>query len=224
MANKKPKIKNKQNKGTAVENDKVKGRGKNQETVSGNQKIREVKGSLRHLRVSPRKIRLMARVVKGMPVEEAKAQLITSPKRSSVHILKLLESVMANAENNFNMNSKNLFIKKIRVDKAPTLKRWMPRARGAVGMIKKEGSHVLLVLGENETQYGSRFIIPSKEVKEQAKKEKSKKKKGQEKKKTGSREEEKDKSKSRPLEPKVEQKPKSKKQGGLKKFFRRKSM
>lgn len=108
----------------------------------------EVKASLKYLRISPRKTRLVAGLLKGLSVQEAEAQLIFSKKRSSEPIIKLLKSAIKNAENNFHLNKDNLFIKSVRVDEGPALKRQRPRARGAVYMIKKRTSHIYLILGE----------------------------------------------------------------------------
>ena len=108
----------------------------------------EVKASLKYLKISPRKTRLIAGLLKGLSVQEAEAQLIYNKKRSSEPIMKLLKSVVSNAENNFHLNKDNLFIKLIRVDEGPALKRYRPRARGAVYTIKKRNSHINIVLDE----------------------------------------------------------------------------
>jgi len=114
----------------------------------------EVKASLKYLKISPRKTRLVAGLLKGLSVQEAEAQLRYNKKRSSEPIMKLLKSVVNNAENNFRLNKDNLFIKSIRVDEGPALKRYRPRARGAVYTIKKRTSHINIILDE---------IIPSKQ-------------------------------------------------------------
>lgn len=106
----------------------------------------EVKASLKYLRISPRKVRLVANLIKGLTVEEAEAQLFYNSKRSSKDILKLLRSAVANAEHNFHLEKKNLYISSIRVNGGPTLKRWSPRARGSAYTIKKRSSHILLAL------------------------------------------------------------------------------
>jgi len=108
----------------------------------------EVKASLKYLKISPRKTRLIAGLLKGLSVQEAEAQLMYNKKRGSGPIMKLLKSVVSNAENNFHLNKENLFIKLIRVDEGPALKRYRPRARGAVNTIKKRTSHISIVLDE----------------------------------------------------------------------------
>jgi len=108
----------------------------------------EVKASLKYLKISPRKTRLVTGLLKGLSVPEAEAQLMYNKKRSSESIMKLLKSVVSDAENNFHLNKDNLFIKSIRVDEGPALKRYRPRARGAVYTIKKRTSHINIILDE----------------------------------------------------------------------------
>ncbi len=167
----------------------------------------EVTAKLRYLRIAPRKTRAVAQLIKGLPVNEAEAQLIASPKRASLPLLKLLRSAMANAQNNHKLDLEKLFVKEIRVDQGPRLKRWMPRARGAVSLIEKKMSHVTLVLGINENLKPPRFKIIE-EKKEKPKKEKIKPK--AEKKETPKPQEEKEKLKEE--------------KKGLFKIFRRKSI
>jgi large subunit ribosomal protein L22 len=108
----------------------------------------EVKASLKHLRTAPRKTRLVASLVRGLKVSKAVDQLKFSDKKVSKSILKLLESAIANAVNNYNLDKDNLIIKEIKVDEGKTLKRWMPRAYGRATVIRKRMSHVSLILSE----------------------------------------------------------------------------
>jgi len=108
----------------------------------------EVKASLKYLRISPRKTRLVVDLIKGLSAKEAEKQLIHLPKRSSQSVLKLLKSAIANAESNFQLSKDNLYVKSARVDEGPALKRWRPRARGAAYVIKKRTSHVFIILDE----------------------------------------------------------------------------
>ncbi len=110
----------------------------------------EVKAQLNYFRVSPRKTRTIAQLVVGLPVNAALTQLMFARKRSAPALVKLLKSAIANAKNNFRLDPKNLFIKELRIDEAPPLKRHMPRARGRATPIKKRGSHVSLVLEESQ--------------------------------------------------------------------------
>ena len=108
----------------------------------------EVKASLKYLRISPRKVRLVADLIRGLSVKVAEANLLHISKRSGKPLLKLLKSAIANAEHNFDLNQNNLFVRAIRVDEGPALKRWRPRARGAAFPIRKRTSHIFLTLKE----------------------------------------------------------------------------
>lgn len=106
----------------------------------------EVKAQLKQLRIAPRKVRLVANLIKGMNVENARYQLEYSTKKSSKNILTLLNSAVANAKNNHKLVENNLYISKIIVNGGAVLKRSMPRAMGRAFPIKKRMSHVMLVL------------------------------------------------------------------------------
>lgn len=106
----------------------------------------EVKASLRNLRIAPRKVRLVADLVRGKSVAEAKLQLAFNKKRASEPVLKLINSAVANADHNFNIDTATLRIKSIMVDQGPMLKRFMPRAFGRAAEIQKRMSHIRLVL------------------------------------------------------------------------------
>jgi len=108
----------------------------------------EVKAKLRFLRMSPKKVRLVADVIRGLSVTKAGHQLEFSSKKSSRPLLKLLNSAIANAENNFKLERDNLFVKTITVDQGPTLMRWRPRAFGRATPIRKKSSHINIILGE----------------------------------------------------------------------------
>ncbi|MBI4837504.1 MAG: 50S ribosomal protein L22 [Candidatus Portnoybacteria bacterium] len=115
----------------------------------------EVKASLKNLRMSPRKVRLVTGLIKGMDVVEARTQLRFLNKKASGPIAKLLDSAIANAKNNFNIGEnigeeekRNLYIASILVNQGNILKRWMPRAFGRTAPIMKRTSHIVLVLRE----------------------------------------------------------------------------
>jgi large subunit ribosomal protein L22 len=108
----------------------------------------EIKASLNHLRMSPRKARLVLDVVRKMPIEKALEQLQFLNKLAAEPIKKLIESAIANAEHNFNIERSNLYIKEIKADGGMTLKRWMPRAHGRATTIRKRSCHIKLVLAE----------------------------------------------------------------------------
>ncbi len=116
-----------------------------------------MQASLSNLRISPRKVRLVANLVKGRTVKEALSNLNCLVKRSSQPIAKLINSAVANALTNANSNNSrtkidkdSLVIKELRVDKGQVLKRQMPRAFGRASRINKRGSRVEVVL-ENKT-------------------------------------------------------------------------
>jgi len=110
----------------------------------------ESRAYLKQLRISPRKVRLVADTVRGASVQDARKTLGVLIKRSSEPMLKLLNSAVANAENNFKMVESNLYVSKIFVDEGPVFKRWMPRAMGRATEILKRTSHITIILGELE--------------------------------------------------------------------------
>ena len=107
-----------------------------------------VTAKLRYLRIAPRKVRLVVNLIRGKPVEEAQTILSFTIKKATISLLKLLNSAVASAKNNFQLDPTNLFISKITVDEGPKYKRWRPRARGQVSEIQKKTSHVTLILDE----------------------------------------------------------------------------
>lgn len=110
----------------------------------------QVIAKLNYLRISPRKVRLVANLIKGMDVEEAETQLRFLTKRASKPLLKLLKSAVSNALHNFNIPKENLYIHNILVNEGPSLKRYMPRAMGRADLILKRTSHITIILQEKE--------------------------------------------------------------------------
>ena len=108
----------------------------------------EVRASLRHIRMSPQKVRLVLDVVRGKPAREALSILKFLPHRAARPVAATVRSAMANAENNFNMDPDELVITRCWADEGRTLKRWRPRARGAVNQILKRSSHIAVVVAE----------------------------------------------------------------------------
>jgi len=107
-----------------------------------------MKASLLNYRQSPRKVRLVANLIKGKKVSDAEVALSFLVKRASLPISKLLQSAVSNAKQNNGLEKENLFIKNLTVDKGIVMKRFMPRARGMSSPINKRTSHILLVLEE----------------------------------------------------------------------------
>lgn len=108
----------------------------------------QVTAQLNFLRIAPRKVRLVAKGLKGLPVARAEAQLNFMVKRSSGPLAKLLKSAISNAENNFGLVKENLLVKDLIVNEGVKIKRFMPRAMGQAGMIQKKSSHIKIVLEE----------------------------------------------------------------------------
>jgi large subunit ribosomal protein L22 len=102
----------------------------------------------RYVRVAPRKARLIADEIRGKHVDEAFRILAFSNKRAARFIWKALTSCVANAERNLRMDRSKLYVREIRIDEGPTLKRWRPRAFGRAGMVRKRTSHITVVVAE----------------------------------------------------------------------------
>ena len=109
---------------------------------------KEAKAIARHIRIAPRKIRVVIDLIRGQNIGAAYATLKFTPKIGSEILLKLLESAVANAEHNYDMNSDKLFVAAAYVDQGPTLKRIHPRSRGQAFKILKRSSHVTVVVQE----------------------------------------------------------------------------
>lgn len=108
----------------------------------------DVTAHLRNLRMSPRKVRLVADLVRGLPVGEADAQLAYLSRAAALPLRKLLASAVANAEHNAKLSRANLYVGQIAVNQGPTLKRFRPRAFGRAAAIRKRSCHVHVVLME----------------------------------------------------------------------------
>ncbi len=100
----------------------------------------------KYIRQSPYKLRLVLNLIRGLPVYEALDILKFTKRKASDEITKVIQSAMANAENNFGLNSSDLYISKAIADEGPTLKRFRPRARGRAGRINKRTSHLIIEL------------------------------------------------------------------------------
>ncbi|MCS6858713.1 MAG: 50S ribosomal protein L22 [Abditibacteriales bacterium] len=105
---------------------------------------------LRHVRMSPFKVRRVANLVRGKSVDEAQRILAVSPQRASGVLAKVIKSAAANAETNEQLDRESLYITAIYVDEGPTWKRFLPRARGRADRILKRTSHITVVVDERE--------------------------------------------------------------------------
>ena len=109
-----------------------------------------VRASARYLRTAPRKVRLVADQVRGLPVPEARTLLDFSPRGAARDVGKLVASAAANAENNHELVGDDLRIYAIAADEGPTLKRFRPRAMGRATRIRKRTSHLTIELVAKE--------------------------------------------------------------------------
>jgi len=112
--------------------------------------MQEITAQLNYLRIAPRKTRLVADLIRGKNVKEAKRLLGFCLKRGAGPIKKLLDSAIANAKNNFNIENVDDYRVVVKVDEGPKLKRWRSRARGRAMEIQKKTSHTTLVLRKKE--------------------------------------------------------------------------
>ena len=108
----------------------------------------KVTAQLKNFRIAPRKVRLLAEVLRGYDVDEALLNLKHTIKRSTDPLTQLLGSAIANAENNFGLDRRNLYVSDFQVGEATRLKRWMPRAFGRATPIIKRSSHITIVVDE----------------------------------------------------------------------------
>jgi large subunit ribosomal protein L22 len=106
------------------------------------------KANVKHIRIAPRKVRLVVDLIRGKKVGEAISILRHTPRAASPVVEKLLNSAIANAEHNYSMNAENLVITEAYVDQGPTIKRFRPRAMGRASRINKRTSHITLVVAE----------------------------------------------------------------------------
>ena len=106
--------------------------------------------TLKYARISSRKVKIVADLIRGKSAEEALAIVKFTPKASSAIIEKLLKSAIANAENNHGMKSNKLYVAEIYANQGPTLRRIRPAAKGSAVRIRKRTSHITIVLKERD--------------------------------------------------------------------------
>lgn len=110
----------------------------------------EAKATARFIRISSRKINYVIDLVRNKPLEEAIDILTLTPKAAAAPIRKVLESAVANATENFDMDEGDLFISSIYVNEGPTMKRFRPRARGRAARIRKRTSHITAIVSDGK--------------------------------------------------------------------------
>jgi len=109
-----------------------------------------VNATAKYVRVSPRKAGDVAQLIRGKRVTEAKAILMLSPRAAAKLVGKVLDSAVANAENNQNLDADDLYVVQAYVNGGPTLKRFQPRAMGRASRIRKRTSHITVCVGEKK--------------------------------------------------------------------------
>ena len=110
----------------------------------------EAKAVARFVRIAPRKVRQVANEIKGKAVDEALQILEFTPRAAAEVLQKVLNSAVANAENNYDLDRSNLVVAKAYVDQGPTLKRFRARAQGRAAAIRKRTSHITIIVEEKE--------------------------------------------------------------------------
>ncbi|NBV89908.1 MAG: 50S ribosomal protein L22 [Actinobacteria bacterium] len=118
--------------------------------------INSARASARFVRVTPQKARRVINLIRGMSATEAQTLLRFAPQSASEPIGKVLDSAVANATNNFNLDPRTLVIAEAYVDEGPTMKRFRPRAQGRAGAIMKRTSHITVVVESVESGSGKK--------------------------------------------------------------------
>ncbi len=127
----------------------------------------EVTAKANTIRMSPRKVRLVIDVIRGMDVARAQTQLQFIKKAACLPVLKLLNSAIANAEHNFDIAKETLYVKTITADGGPVLHRWTPKAMGRSAPIRKRTSHITIILDQRaaKAKKGEKKVAEVKEAK-----------------------------------------------------------
>jgi len=110
--------------------------------------VKDAKAHLKYVRISPRKVKIVLDLIRGKEVGKAIGILKTTPKIAAEHLYKLLNSAIANAENNHKMDPAKLFVSECFVCPGPIMKRAMPRAQGRTYRINKRSSHITIAVRE----------------------------------------------------------------------------
>ncbi len=119
-------------------------------SVERQQADNEAMAYCRNLRTSPQKLNLLAESIRGMDCEKALAELKFSRRRIAIDVRKVLESAIANAENNHQLDVDRLYVSEATVGKSMVMKRWRARARGRVGRIEKPFSNIRVIVRERQ--------------------------------------------------------------------------
>ena len=106
------------------------------------------RATAKYIRVTPRKVKIVVDLIRGKQVDQALAILAYTPKSAAPVALKVLNSAIANAENNLEMDRSSLYVAEAYANQGPTLKRYWARSHGRADMIKKHTSHITIVLDQ----------------------------------------------------------------------------
>ena len=106
------------------------------------------RATAKYIRVTPRKVKIVVDLIRGKQVDQALAILAYTPKSAAPYVEKLLNSAIANAENNLEMDRASLYVAEVYANQGPTLKRYWARSHGRADMIKKHTSHITIVLDQ----------------------------------------------------------------------------
>ena len=109
-----------------------------------------VKATAKYVRISPRKVREVVDLIRGKSVADARTTLVFTNRGATEAVSKVLNSAVANAEHNNNLDAANLYVAEAFVDEGPTLKRWQFRAMGRVYRIRKRSSHITIAVDQRE--------------------------------------------------------------------------
>ena len=110
----------------------------------------EARAQARFVRVTPMKARRVIDLIRGLPAEQAQAVLTFAPQAASEPVGKVLNSAIANATNNHDLDARTLVVTEAYVDEGPTMKRFRPRAQGRASRINKRTSHITVVVSQPE--------------------------------------------------------------------------
>jgi len=114
------------------------------------EQVTSAQATAKTVRIAARKVRLVIDLIRGKSVAEALAILQFTPRGASPVVAKVLNSAIANAENNFDLDRQDLVVSEAFVNEGPTLKRFRPRAKGSASPINKRTSHITVVVSEKE--------------------------------------------------------------------------
>ena len=111
-----------------------------------------VRAQAKYVRVAPRKARDVVDQIRGKSVADARATLLLANRGAAILVGKVLNSAVANAENNNGLVAEELYVKEAKVDEGPTMKRWKFRAMGRVNRIRKRSSHITIAVEQREVR------------------------------------------------------------------------